>query len=378
MRIAMVGSRGVPAMLSGVERVIEKLSEGLAARGHEVIIYARPWYLRALKDVRYAGSAGVITTAGLSGKYTDAITHTFTAMCDAARRKVDVVHVHCAGPALLSFIPRLVSLPIVFTVHAPEWERARWPFLGRLALRAGLTCGMKFASAVSAVSLNLRDFLIDAYNRAVEYIPNGISPVELREADIIRRYGLEADKFGLYVGRVVQEKRVDLLIRAWQVRGIKLPLVIVGDQKQERDYASFCQQLAQKDLGIAGNKKGEIMFLGPRTGRILEELYSNAAVVILPSELEGMSLVLLEAAAYGRCIIAREMVSNREVLGDTMISFTDDSADSLGEVIERCLADKELRRRMGQAARQRVIEKFCWSDIVAKYERMYRCVLERQ
>lgn len=378
MRLAMVGSRGVPAMLSGVERVIEELSEELSAHGHEVIIYARPWYLRAVKGVRYTGSARVITTAGLSGKYTDAITHTLTAICDAVRRKVDLIHVHCAGPALMSFIPRLVSLPMVFTVHAPEWDRARWSLPARFALRLGLTCGMKFASAVSAVSLNLCNFLVDAYNREVEYIPNGVRAVEPKKADIIRKYGLEPDKFGLYVGRIVQEKRVDLLIRAWQARKIELPLVIVGDQMQERGYASFCCRLAQKDARIGGDGRGKIMFLGPKIGRVLEELYSNAAVVILPSELEGMSLVLLEAAAYGKCVIAREMTANREVLADAMMTFSDNSIDSLGEVIERCIADEELRCQIGQKARERVIREFSWTDISREYERLYQCALQRQ
>ena len=162
MRIAMVGSRGVPAMLSGVERVVEELSAELSARGHEVIIYARPWYLRAVRDTRYAGPSSVVSTPGLPGKYTDAITHTFTAMFDAIRRKVDLVHIHCAGPALMSFIASMASLPVVFTVHAPEWDRARWSFVGRLALRAGLACGMKCASAISAVAENVATVLIVA------------------------------------------------------------------------------------------------------------------------------------------------------------------------------------------------------------------------
>lgn len=377
MRIAMVGSRGVPAMLSGVERVVEELSAELSARGHEVVIYARPWYLRAVRDTRYAGPSSVVSTPGLPGKYTDAITHTFTAMFDAIRRKVDLVHIHCAGPALMSFIPSMASLPVVFTVHAPEWDRARWSFVGRLALRAGLACGMKCASAISAVSLNLRNLLVDAYGREVKYIPNGVRVVEPKEAQVIRRWGLEADKFGLYVGRIVQEKRVDLLVRAWQVRKIELPLVLVGDQSQEGGYASMCRRIAQNDGRAGKGRKGRIIFLGPKTGRALEELYSNAAVVILPSELEGMSLVLLEAAAYGRCVIARDMAANREVLADAMVTFSGDSIDSLGEVIERCIVDADLRERIGNSARKRVMERFSWLDVAAEYERMYQCVLPR-
>ncbi|MDY7010947.1 MAG: glycosyltransferase family 4 protein [Planctomycetota bacterium] len=363
----MIGSRGLPAALSGVERVVEELTVELTALGHEVLIYARPWYLRKQSRLTWTGSGRVITTPGLAGKNTDALSHTASAMWDVLRRNVDVVHVHCAGPALLSFLPAAASLPITFTVHAPEWDRARWSRLGKLALRTGLNCGMKFASAVSAVSLNLRDYLADAYNREVEYIPNGVRAVQLRRPDKIGGWGLKTEGYCLYVGRIVQEKRLDLLIGAWREMKITVPLVIAGDGRQEPGYEAECKRQANE----------LVRFVGPQFGTELAELYSNAAVVVQPSELEGMSLVLLEAAAYGRCVVAREMPATRDALGDGVVTFAGDSVEALGETIEKCLNDPALRRSTGAEAKRRVTEQFSWPVIARQYERLYQCAVRR-
>ncbi len=367
MRIAMIGSRGLPAALSGVERVVEELTVELTALGHEVLIYARPWYLRKQRQEAWAGGGQVITTPGLAGKNTDALTHTASAMWNVLRRKVDVVHVHCAGPALLSFIPWAASLPITFTVHAPEWDRARWSRLGKLALRAGLNCGMKFASAVSAVSLNLRDFLADAYGREVEYIPNGVRPVQPRRIDRITRWGLKTEGYCLYVGRIVPEKRLDLLVRTWREMEIAVPLVIAGDGLQEPEYEAACRQEANK----------LVRFIGPQFGTELAELYSNAALVVQPSELEGMSLVLLEAAAYGRCVVARRMPATRDALGDEAVTFAGNSTEALGEAIVNCLNDPAGRRRIGEETKQRVAERFAWPAVARQYERLYKCAAQK-
>ncbi len=368
MRIAMIGSRGIPAALSGVERVVEELTVELTALGHEVLVYARPWYLREQSRPAWEKGGRVITTPGLAGKSADALTHTATAMWDVLRRKVDVVHVHCAGPALLSFIPAAASLPIAFTVHAPEWDRARWSRMGKLALRTGLKSGMKFASAISAVSLNLRDFLTDAYKREVEYIPNGVRPVQPRRIDRIAEWGLEAEGYCLYVGRIVPEKRLDLLVRAWREMKIAVPLVIAGDGKQEPAYEAACRRQANE----------LVRFTGPQFGAELAELYSNAAVVVQPSELEGMSLVLLEAAAHGRCVVAREMPATRDALGDEAVTFADDSTESLGGAIVKCLDDPALRQRIGDEAKRRVTERFAWPAVARQYEKLYQCAARRQ
>lgn len=367
MRVAMIGSRGIPAATGGVEHVVEELSAELTALGHEVLVYARPGYLRRGAGVGGA-SVRVIATPGLGGKHTDAITHTATAMWDVLRRKVDLVHIHSAGPALLSPVAAAAGLPVALTVHAPDWQRRRWSGAARTALLAGLRLGMRFAAAVSTVSLSLRNSLADTYHREVVWIPNGVRPVQPAGPSAVAAWGLKGEAYALHVGRIVPEKRLDLLLAAWRELEAPMPLVVVGDADQDRRYAAHCRELADES----------VRFLGPEYGQALAGLYGNAAVVVQPSELEGMSLVLLEAASHARCVVARDIPANREALGEAMVAFSGDEAGALGAAIMKCLRDREYRQRLGQDARKRVIEKFAWSRIAKEYERMYLCALNME
>ena len=212
MRIAMIGSRGIPARAGGVERVVEELTRELSARGHEVLVYARPGYARQ----PWSGPGRIIPTPGLPGKHLDAITHTATAMLAVSRRGADVVHIHSPGPALWSWLAAARGLPIVLTVHAPDWRREKWTVPARLALRAGLALGMRLARAVTAVSPCLAEELTKTFGRQVLCIPNAVRPVQPVPARAIRAWGLKPDAYGLYVGRIEPEKRLDFLLRAWR------------------------------------------------------------------------------------------------------------------------------------------------------------------
>ena len=134
MRIAMIGSRGIPARIGGVEHVVEDLTRHLVARGHDVIVYGRKHYLAGAGQPQ-AGRC--IVTAGLSGKHLDTFTHSASAACDVLRRKVDVVHIHSPGPALWSWLPAMAALPVVFTVHAPDWQREKWSLPAKCVIRGG-------------------------------------------------------------------------------------------------------------------------------------------------------------------------------------------------------------------------------------------------
>jgi len=361
MHIAMVGSRGIPARAGGVERVVQELSRELSVRGHDVIVYARRHYVRGSDE---PAPVRRIVTPGLSGKHLDTITHTATAMLDVLRRGADVVHVHSPGPALLSWVPALAGLPIVLTVHAPDWRRDKWSPPARAAIRAGLACGMRLAGAVTAVSRPLAKELSHSYGRQVHYVPNGVRaamPAPLRD---IAGWGLKSNGFGLYVGRIVPEKRLDVLLRAWSAVGTDVPLAVVGDGGQGR-YGRRCRLLAGPN----------VLFLGSQYGRTLAELYSHAAFLVQPSVLEGMSLVLLEAASYGRCIIAADIPANREVMADSVLYFSGDDVSQLAGQIDRCLNAEALRSRLGSAARQLIVASYSWSGAAERMTEIYQRVI---
>lgn len=378
MRIAMIGSRGIPAHAGGIERVVEELTAALADRGHEVIVYARRHYcgatsggtaFQAVPSQAQEAQAGkpvpqVIFTPGLSGKHLDAITHTATAAADVLRRGVDVVHFHAAGPALMSWLPVMAHLPVVLTVHAPDWRRDKWSLPARLSIRAGLHIGMGVAAAVTAVSQPLAKELSLLYNRSIAYIPN--APPSLLTASKASPRGEQESSYALYVGRIVPEKRLELLLEAWSMAAASCPLLIAGDYG-ESPYGRQCLQKAGPN----------VRFLGPRYGRDLADLYARAALVVQPSSLEGMSLVLLEAASHGRCILAARTEENVAAMGENIVYFLQDSVTELSSQISRCLEDEAFRDDYGQRAKAFVERSYCWPAIADQYEAVYRQASQR-
>jgi len=363
MRIAMVGSRGIPAP-GGVESVVRALTKHLLARGHEVIVYGRAHCLVGAPGPE-AGT--VILTPGLRGKHAETITHTATAMWDLLRRKVDVVHVHSPGPALLSWMPVLAGKPVVFTVHGPDWRGPKWSGSAKSVLGLGLRIGMRTAAAVTAVSKSLADELSERFGREVTFIPNGAEPVRPEPLERIRRWGLEHENYALFIGRIELGKRLALLLKAWEALASEpgdYKLVVVGDW-QTSPYGRECRRAAGKN----------VMFLGMQLGPTLAELCSHAAVFVQPSVLEGMSMVILEAAAYGRCILASDIPENVDIMDESAVYFTrDDPADLAGK-LGQYLRSPGDRQRMGDLARDHVTASFPWASSAAGMEKIYRSVL---
>jgi len=357
MRIAMVGVRGIPAHIGGAERVVEELSRELSARGHEVLVYCRRNYVRQAAPPPYARR---IFTHGLRGKHLETLTHTATAVADLLRRRVDVVHIHSPGPALLSWAPILREMPTVLTVHAPDWRREKWSFPARAALQLGLNVGMRLADEVTTVSGELAAELSRRFARPVSFIPNAVRPAAPAPVDRLAQWGLPADEYVLNVGRIVPEKRLDLLLKAWRMLRSPTRLVVVGDYT-ETAYGRSCRR--QSPEGV--------VWAGARWGEDLAALYSHAALVALPSSLEGMSLVLLEAAAHRRCVVAANIPANRDVMASSILYFNKEDAADLSKAMRRALGDQALRRSMGQKAKAALQALPTWRNVAREMEAVY-------
>ncbi|MBN1942681.1 MAG: glycosyltransferase family 4 protein [Phycisphaerae bacterium] len=355
MRIAMIGSRGIPAGVGGVERVVEHLTRGLVKRGHEVLVYGRRHYVGNRKP----SEGRLILTPGLRGNTFDAITHSATACLDVLWRDVDVVHVHSPGPALWSGLPA-IRRPVVFTVHAPDWRREKWSRIAQAAIRLGLKIGGKSARAITAVSPSLAAELETMLHKPVVCIPNAAPDVTPQPAEAILSLGLEPGKYALHVGRMTPEKRLHVLLEAWSKANLPLSLVVAADEDVAA-YARRCRQIAPPN----------VRFVGPKFGGELAELYSHAAMVIQPSVLEGAPLVVLEAAAYGRCVVAADIPAHREILGPHAVYFPPDDSAVLAEKIVRYNQDEASRASLGRQACQYVRERFDGDGVVSEYERIY-------
>jgi glycosyltransferase involved in cell wall biosynthesis len=359
MRVAMIGCRGTPARTGGVERVVEDLAGELDRRGHDVRVYGRGHYLRDLP----APKAGrCIRTPGLAWRSLDALSHSATASLDVLLRGADVVHVHSPGPALFSVLPALAGLPIVLTVHARDWRRARWGPFARATLQAGLAVGMRSAGVVTAVSRELADELARRFSREVLWIPNAVADPGPADPEALRRFGLEGRRYVLHVGRIVPEKKLNLLIEAWRSAGAPGPLVVAGDPA-EPAFARRCWQLAE---GL------DVRFLGGVFGGELESLYAGATLVAQPSVLEGASLVVLEAARRGRAVVVAEIPANRALLGESGLYVPPGEIAVLGETLFRWYNEPRRCDEAGLRAQRHVLGFLSSCEVADRYVFAYR------
>jgi glycosyltransferase involved in cell wall biosynthesis len=363
LRVAMVGLRGIPATYGGVERAVEELSATLARNGHEVTVFARRSYCDAPKS-RHRG-VEVVHLGQINTKHLEAISHTAWAVAAALRsRRFDVVHFHATGPSLLSFVPRLMGVPTVATVQGLDWRREKWGPLARLVLRIAARASAVFPSRTIVVSRELERHFRDCFDTDPVYIPNG---VERSTAEAVPIDGLEADRFVLFLGRLVPEKHVHTLIESYRHVDTDLPLVIAGPGSHSPDYVARLERLAALDP--------RVQLVGPRYGGEKAWLMANARGFVQPSSVEGLPIALLEAIDAGRFPIVSDIPENVEAvtvggerLGvQTPVGDVNALAAAIQHAIDRAdegPADPRIRRHVRRA--------HDWNRIAEATERVYR------
>jgi glycosyltransferase involved in cell wall biosynthesis len=369
LRIAMIGARGVPATFGGVERHVEEIGVRLAARGHEVIVYARTNYVDERRDA-WRGMA-VRNLDTVDSKHLDAIVHSAKATVAAIRSGVDVIHYHSIGPGLPSALPRYASRSsVVHTIHGRDGERAKWGRAAQFVLRTAEWVSARVPDETVVVSRHLAEHYRRAYGRDTTYIPNGVDEPTVRPpATIAERWGLTTGSYLLFLGRLVPEKAPDLLIRAFRRLPGDLRLVIAGGSSFTDAYVAELQRAADDDP--------RVLLAGYVFGEELDELYANAAAFVLPSYLEGLPLTLLEAASYGTPVVASDIPPHLEVLGvdaaGHRLFATGDEA-ALAEALRRATAETKVERAGAAALRERVLATYRWEAVADMTEAVYRRV----
>jgi glycosyltransferase involved in cell wall biosynthesis len=365
MRIAMIGQKGIPATYGGVERHVEELSVRLAERGHAVRVYNRPHY-NAGGASSYRG-VQVVTLPSLATKHMDAISHVAVCTAHALASRADVIHYHAAGPALWSWLPRGVRRPVVATIHGQDWRRPKWGGLASLALRSGEWMAMHVPNETIVVSQTLTRALSEKYGRAAWFIPNGITLDPGDDVSILDELGLEENRYVLFASRLVPEKGAHYLAEAARQAALDMPVVLAGDSSFSEDYVTALK------AGAAG---ANILFPGYVYGARLAALFRHAALFVLPSDLEGLPIVLLEALGYGTPVLASDIPPNREVLGDFGNTFAAGDVRDLRRRLTACLADLPSLRRAAGAARQAILLEYDWDAVTDRtievYERSLR------
>ena len=363
LTIAMVGQKGLPATIGGVERHVEEIGQRLAARGHEVVVYCRTSYGDVPEDGTYLGMR-LVAAPTIGTKHLDAIVHSGTSTLKAIAGGADVVHYHALGPGLAAPLPRYVSrAKVVLTVHGLDNERNKWGRVARAVLGTAHWMSGHVPDATVVVSRELREHYARTFGRAAVYVTNGVTlPPRVHRPDVLERFGLSGGGYDMFVGRLVPEKRPDLLIRAFRQTDVDRRLAIVGSSSFTDGYTAELRELAGDDP--------RIVFTGFVGGAELAALFQGARLLVQPSDLEGLPFTLLEAVANGCHVLASDISPHREVLGsgsEVYRIFPQGDLDALRAGLLREVGGDPL----DNPDRERILEHHSWDRVVDELEELY-------
>lgn len=360
----MVGSRGIPVVYSGIETALEQVCPRLVARGHEVTVYCRNRYSHIPST--YQG-VKLKKLPSINSKHLDTLSHVFLSLMNSLVKSFDIIHLHAIGPGFLSFLPKLKGTKVAVTVHGLDWQRAKWSRFAQFCLKTGERSAALFADRIIVVSKVLRDYFQKSYGIKAHYIPNGTVIPVLKPAKAIKKLGLKENSYIIFVARLVPEKGCHYLIQAFNELDTKLKLVIVGDASYDSNYAKMLKE---------SSRNKNIIFTGFLSGEFLEELWSNAYLYVLPSEIEGLAISLLEAMSYGKCVVTSDIPENLEVSDDYGYSFQNKNYKDLKRVLQKLLAEPDTVYSTGKKAGKYIRQKFSWDIIVDQLEELYISILK--
>ena len=366
MKIVVVGTRGIPDILGGVETHCQELYPRMEKMGHDVTIIRRTPYLTDNnRDMTSFQGVKLVDVYAPHKKSFEAIVHTFLAVLKARKLKSDIVHIHSIGPNILAPFARLLGLKVVMTHHGPDYDRQKWGFLAKNMLKFGEWCGARFCNHIIVISDVIRQLLVRKYGtKNQSLVFNGISlPVKSKRTDYIESLGLEPGKYVVSIGRFVKEKRFDDLINAFVKCGLSdYKLALAGDADHADEYSESLKALARKNgVVLTGFIKGEK----------LNQLMTNAALFVIPSSHEGLPFALLEAMSYDLDVISSDIPANKlECLSEDDFYPMGD-VGALSQLIKQRLDNDEVKHRSYD------LSAYDWDSIAKKTAEIYQDILNR-
>lgn len=369
LNIAMIGHKRIPSREGGIEIVVEELSTRMVKKGHSVTCYNRAGHHVSGKEFDAKSSAeykGVKLKSvfTMNRKGLAAMTSSFVAAICASFGKYDVVHFHAEGPCAMLWLPKLFGKRCVATIHGIDWQRAKWGGFASRYIKFGEKVAVKYADEIIVLSEGVQKYFADTYGRKTDFIPNGVNRPVLRKPQLIKeKYGLDKDEYILFLGRLVPEKGITYLIEAFKKTATDKKLVIAGGSSDTDAFSHELKTLAQ------GDKR--IVFTGFVQGQLLEELYSNAYVYALPSDLEGMPLSLLEAMSYGNCCLTSDIAECAEVVEDKALLFKKSDVEDLKKKLQYACDNPNAVKQLKKIASGFICRKYSWNDVVEQTLKLY-------
>ncbi len=362
VRVAFIGGRGLVSKYSGIESYYEQAGHELARLGHEVTVYCRTYFTPPMST---HNGMRVRRLPTIRSKHLETVVHTLLSTADAMTSDYDVVHYHCLGPALFSFLPRLAGKKTVVTVQGLDWQRGKWGRFAARVLRWGEAAAVCLPDATMVVSRTLQDYYREQYKRDTIYVPNGATLAPPRVPRQLIEWDLLPNHYVLFLGRFSPEKNCHLLIEAFEHLHTDMKLVLAGGSSHSDGYAESLRR----------HESERIRFLPWVAGTNLEELLSNAALFVLPSEIEGLSLALLDAMAAGVAVLTSDIPENKEVVEGAGFTFRRGDQADLERMLDLLVHEPDVRRQAAARGRERIQGQYLWPEIARAIETAYYNVL---
>lgn len=370
LKIAMIGHKRIPSREGGIEVVVEELSTRMVQRGYEVTCYnrsgnhvsGREFDYEHLNEYKGVHLKDVLT---IDKKGLAAMSSSFFGTIKCVLGRYDVIHFHAEGPCAMLWLPKLFGKKCVATIHGLDHQRAKWGKFASWYIMMGEKCAVRFADEIIVLSEGVHKYFLEQYGRETKIISNGVVHANIIKPNIIKaKYGLSKDSYILFLARLVPEKGVHYLIEAFKSVKTDKKLVIAGGSSDTNDY--------MKQLRKAGADDSRIIFTGFVQGKELDELYSNAYIYTLPSDLEGMPLSLLEAMSYGNCCLVSDIDECAEVVEDKAVLFEKSNTEDLRQKLQELCDNPQIVEKYKKYATDFICKKYNWDEVVEKTLKLYR------
>ncbi|HEY7098798.1 MAG TPA: glycosyltransferase family 4 protein [Terriglobales bacterium] len=362
LQVSFIGGRGVLSKYSGIEAYYEEVGQQLVALGHDVTVYCRTHFTPP--QATHNGMR-LVRLPTLRSKHFETLLHTILSTGHALLTPANIIHYHALGPALFSFIPRLFGKKTIVTVQGLDWQRKKWGCFASSVLRLGEMAAVKFPTSTTVVSRTLQQYYASRYKAPTFYIPNGADCRERCTGAHLDEWRLEPDNYILYLGRFSPEKNCHLLISAYEQLQTPVKLAMAGGSSYTDAYESK----------LRAHQSDCIRLLNYVSGRALDELLTNALLFVLPSDLEGLSLALLDAMGAGVCVLASDIPENCELVEGAGFTFKHGDISDLARMLLLLIFDAPMRRAAAVAGQHKIRQRYQWHEIAREIEREYWRVL---
>ena len=367
-RIAIMGTRGVPANYGGFETFAEELGKRLVEDGHQVDIWCRHYPNKPKSTLKKHLGMDLKYSYTIAHKYLDTPLASVTSFLKLIWERPDIVLLCNAANSPMAWIIKLLGIPLVINVDGIERKRAKWGIVGKLGYRVGEYASVVFANRVIADAKVIADYYKETYDADSTVITYGANVNKLPPGEVMAKFNLKPKEFILYVSRLEPENNALGVIQAYAKLNVDYPLVVVGDAPYAEEY--------KKKLREAANDK--VIFTGFQFREAYRELRTNCYIYVQATEVGGTHPALVEAMAYGNCVIGNGTGENFEVLGDAGLFFKHNDFDELAEIMDRLIKNPKEVEHYGNLAQKRASEHYTWDLVTKQYEELFEQVINKK